>query len=79
MPYLSEAAKAKLFAFDPDKLLTRKETAEYLGISVSTLATWASAKRYNLQITKIGSKVRYRVKHILSFLEDRTIGCAPVC
>ena len=55
-----------------DKLLSRREAAEYLGIKAQTLATWTSAKRYRLPVVKVGRSVRYRVSDLEKWLEERT-------
>jgi len=57
---------------DPQKtMLSRKEAAEYLGISANTLAVWASTGRYDLKFTKMGRAVRYRLSDLDSFIEQR--------
>jgi excisionase family DNA binding protein len=55
-----------------DKLLSRQEAAEYLGIKAQTLATWTSAKRYRLPIVKVGRSVRYRLSDLEKWMNDRT-------
>lgn len=55
-----------------EKLLTRKETAEMLGITEGTLAVWASTKRYFLDYVKVGRCVRYRLSDIERFINSRT-------
>lgn len=57
---------------DPDKLLSSEETAEFLGTTVGTLATWRSTKRYDLRWVKIGRKVRYRMSDVIQWIESRT-------
>ena len=42
-----------------DKLLSRKETAELLGVKPSTLSVWASTGRYNLPFVKVGRLTKY--------------------
>ena len=59
-------------ALESEKLLTRKETAEMLGISEGTLAVWASTKRYHLDYVKIGRCVRYRLSDIERFINIQT-------
>lgn len=59
------------FSSSPKKLLTRKETAEMLGVSVGTLAVWASCKRYPLSYIKVGRLVKYDYEDVLKFLELR--------
>ncbi len=67
----TEAFK-KLFQTRTD-LLTRKQAAEYLGITPRTLAVWACVKRYGLPYVKIGRLVKYRRSDLDSFIEHRTI------
>ena len=55
-----------------DKLLTRKEAAEFLGIKENTLAIWHCSKRYNLPVIKIGRLCKYKSSDLLQFLEERT-------
>ena len=57
--------------FQDEKLLTRKQTAEFLGVTEGTLAVWACTKRYELAYIKIGRLVKYRQSDILIFLEKR--------
>lgn len=56
-----------------DKLLTREEAADYLGVSKGTLEVWASTKRYTIPYIRIGKRmVRYRFSDLLAFLEIYT-------
>ncbi len=55
-----------------ERLLTRKEAAEFLGISEGTLAVWKCTKRYPLPVVKVGRLVRYRESDLLKFLEEMT-------
>lgn len=55
-----------------NKLLKRKEAAEFLGIAEQTLAVWSCKKKYDLPIIKIGRSVRYRLSDIEEFLERNT-------
>ena len=59
--------------FDPNKLLTRQEAADYLGVTKGTLEVWASTGRYNLPYVKIGRLVKYRLGDLLDFIKSRTI------
>ena len=58
-----------------EKLLTRKETAKFLGVTEGTLAVWACTKRYELPYVKVGRLVKYRYSDIEIFLEQRTHNC----
>jgi excisionase family DNA binding protein len=55
-----------------NKLLTRKEAAQFLGISEGTLAVWKVTKRYPLPVIKVGRLVRYRETDLIQFLDDMT-------
>ena len=56
-----------------NRLLSRKEAAEFLGVKVITLAVWKSSKRHNIPVVKVGRLVRYRIGDLLDFIEKRTI------
>ena len=55
-----------------EELLSRNEAANYLGVKKSTLAVWASTKRYPLPIVKIGRLCKYRLKDLNSFIVRNT-------
>ncbi len=55
----------------PDHLpirLTRKQAAEFLGVSVPTLARWAS-RGFGPQYFVLGGKARYEVEALTAFIE----------
>jgi excisionase family DNA binding protein len=54
------------------KLLTRKEAAEFLGVSEGTLAVWKVTKRYPLPVIKVGRLVKYRESDLINFLDAMT-------
>jgi len=56
------------------ELLTRQETADFLGVKVQTLANWATTCRHGLKHVKVGRSVRYRRSDIEKFIESRTVG-----
>lgn len=58
----------------PNDLLTPREVAEALGVSVRTLAVWRCERRYDLRYVKVGACVRYRRSDLERFLEQRTHG-----
>ncbi len=60
-----------------EKLLTREETSEALGVKPQTLACWACTGRYGLPFVKVGRLVRYRMKDIEKFLKSRTVSGGP--
>ena len=54
-----------------DPLLSRREAATFLGVAVGTLENWAWNKRYDLPITKIGTRMcKYRLSDLKHFLES---------
>ena len=55
-------------------LLSRKEVAEYLGVTVHTLAVWKCTGRYNLPCVKIGGLAKYRKEDLDDFILSRTTG-----
>jgi excisionase family DNA binding protein len=56
---------------NPDKLLTREEAADYLGIAPQTLSVWACTGRYALPFTHVGSRVRYWRSDLDRFVNER--------
>jgi hypothetical protein len=57
----------------PVKLLTPRETAEILGVTVGTLQIWRTTRRYPLKYIKSGSRVLYNPLDVQEFIESRTI------
>jgi excisionase family DNA binding protein len=57
----------------PLKLLTPKETAEILGVTVGTLQIWRTTRRYPLNYIKSGRLIRYRAEDIQAFIDNRMI------
>lgn len=51
-------------------VLTRKEAADMLGLSVQTLANWASRGGPNLPFYKLGGRVVYRHGDLVAFLDS---------
>jgi excisionase family DNA binding protein len=56
-----------------DPLLSRSEAAIYLGLSVKTLASWASSGRQDIKMHKMGSRVKYRKSALDSFIAEREV------
>ena len=50
------------------KVLTRKETAKRLNVSLTTLNTWS--RRGIIQSKKVGSRVRYLESDVLAALQN---------
>ena len=53
------------------RLLTIKETSEYLGISVNTLYSWVSQKK--IDYVKIGRLTKFDIKVIDKFIENNGV------
>ncbi|MVM34446.1 helix-turn-helix domain-containing protein [Spirosoma sp. HMF4905] len=53
------------------RLLKRKEAADYLGVTLGTLAVWDCTKRRQLNPVKIGKLVHYRLSDLDQFLDQR--------
>lgn len=54
-------------------LLTPREAANYLGVSVQTLATWRSTGRYSLIYVRMGRHIRYRITDLNDFVQRRAV------
>lgn len=52
------------------ELLTRRQAAEYLGVTEGTLAVWACTGRYMLPVVKVGRLSKYRLCDLLTFIES---------
>lgn len=59
-----------------DKLVSRTEAANILGVKPQTLATWHITGRYKLPLVKVGRSVRYRVTDLERWVQSRTIGAS---
>lgn len=59
-----------------NKFFSRRALAEMLGVSESTLATWASTGRVNIPFVRVGRCVRYRTEDVEAFLAANTVGGA---
>ena len=55
----------------PRKLLTPREVAGILGVSIGTLEVWRSANRYPLPYVKVGRAVRYDASDVEAFISMR--------
>jgi excisionase family DNA binding protein len=56
----------------PTRLLSRAEAAEYLGLSVQTLAKWAMEGQH-LKFIKVGKFAKYRQADLDRWIESRTV------
>lgn len=52
-----------------DRMMTRPEAAEYLGLRPATLEAWASRGTVKLPVCKLGRAVRYRKRDLDQFIE----------
>jgi len=53
------------------QLLTPLDAAEFLGMSVGTLAVWRCTKRYDLPYIKVGHTIKYDMHDLIAFIESR--------
>lgn len=53
-------------------LLSREETARYLGVAPQTLAIWKWDGRYDLPVIKVGRLTKYRQSDLEAFLRRNT-------
>lgn len=59
-----------------DRLLSREEVAEMLGIKTHTLAVWATTGRHGLKFIRVGgNRVRYRLSDVEEWLAAHTATC----
>jgi hypothetical protein len=54
------------------RLRSRRYASKYLGVTVHTLAVWASTGRYNLPFVKVGRKAMYWTHNLEEFVRQRT-------
>nr|WP_294973698.1 helix-turn-helix domain-containing protein [uncultured Pseudomonas sp.] len=58
-------------SLDVVELLTPTDTANILGLSPRTLATWRSTGRHGLPFIRCGGRIRYRRSDLATWLEHR--------
>ena len=58
---------------DQSQLLSRKEAANFLGVTPETLAVWACLNRYDLPFIKVGRLAKYRKADLEAWLASRTV------
>jgi hypothetical protein len=58
-------------------LLTPRQVAEILGVTVGTLSIWRCLHRYDLPYKKIGRLVKYEVQAVADFIDRRDGPCDP--
>jgi excisionase family DNA binding protein len=56
-----------------DQNLTPQEAADFLNISVRTLAKWRCTGQENITFSKIGRSVRYKLSDLKAYQEKRTV------
>lgn len=59
-------------------LLSRRETAELLGVDMTTLASWAHYKNVTLPFIKVGIKCMYSEDDVYNFINTKTERLDPV-
>ena len=62
------------YASDPNRLLSRKEAADMLGMQPSTLAAWATLRKGDLPFLKIGARAKYRLADVQRFIDRSYVG-----
>lgn len=55
-----------------DRLISRKEVAELLSIQPEKLATWKCRNLQPLPVIKIGSRAKYRLSDLMTYIEQWT-------
>jgi excisionase family DNA binding protein len=58
---------------DSDKFLTRKEAAQYLGVTTNTLAVWAYTGKNELPFYLLGRMAKYKKKDLDICIENSKI------
>lgn len=58
-------------SLNPADLLTPKQAAQALGLSVKTLAVWRSTGRHALPFIRCGARIRYRRADLTAWLHAR--------
>ena len=59
-----------------ERLMTRDEAADFLGLRPQTLAAWV-VRRQGPPFIRVGRCVRYRLAVLERWLEARTVGQVP--
>ena len=54
------------------KFLTKKELAEYLGLSIFTIDSWVSERR-EIPYIKMGKRVMFDLKDVIEWIERKKI------
>lgn len=57
------------------EMMTPQQAADYLGVSVQTIAVWRCTRRYPIPFVKVGRKVCYRKTDLDRFIQHRTEKC----
>ena len=47
-----------------DRLITRKQAAEFLGVTVQTMERWHATRTYVIEFIRVGGAIRYRTSEI---------------
>jgi excisionase family DNA binding protein len=55
-----------------DRLLSRKEAAEFLGVTKTALEAWAHYGKPKLNYTRCGRLAKYKLSDLQEFIEKRT-------
>jgi hypothetical protein len=55
-------------------LVSPEVAAQFLGVTIGTLAVWRCTRRYGIPYCKIGKSVKYRLRDLEAFAQSRTVG-----
>jgi hypothetical protein len=56
-----------------EKMLNRKEAAEFLGYKENTLAIWACTQRQTIPMYKVGKRIKYKLADLQEFQEANPV------
>lgn len=57
----------------PEKMLNRREAAEFLGYKENTLAIWACTNRQIIPMYKVGKRIKYKLADLQKFQEANPV------
>ena len=52
-------------------LLTPRDAADYIGVTIGTLAVWRCTHRYAIPYIKVGGQIKYRREDLDEWLNSR--------
>lgn len=66
---LASESEGFLVSNRQERMLTRKEAAEFLEVRENTMAIWAITKRYDIPMYKVGKYIKYKLSDLQKFKE----------